>query len=221
VFEYYGDAILFGGCAVPLAEVVQRDLDCYARAGVRGVSCLVFGRYSLWAYGVNLEAFTRGALSPAAAAGARGAHAARFGPAAEPMMRYLAALEGVMAEVVTYGDVLLPPAEAGRAAAVRAACAAARRQAPALRALLAAAPVRLAAEEHLLDYTLAVLGALERWLAAAGDAAAREAALAALADAVRHVRAAGPALAGTWGLHDLEITHHFFAAALRARGGGQ
>ena len=221
VFEYYGDAILFGGCAVPLAEVVQRDLDCYARAGVRGVSCLVFGRYSLWAYGVNLEAFTRGALSPAAAAGARGAHAARFGPAAEPMMRYLAALEGVMAEVVTYGDVLLPPAEAGRAAAVRAACAAARRQAPALRGLLAAAPVRLAAEEHLLDYTLAVLGALERWLAAAGDAGAREAALAALADAVRHVRAAGPALAGTWGLHDLEITHHFFAAALRARGGGQ
>jgi len=206
---------------VPLAEVVQRDLDCYARAGVRGVSCLVFGRYSLWAYGANVEAFARGALSPAAAAGARGAHAARFGPAAEPMMRYLAALEGVMAEVVTYGDVLLPPAEAGRAAAVRAACAAARRQAPALRGLLAAAPVRLAAEEHLLDYTLAVLGALERWLAAAGDAGAREAALAALADAVHHVRAADPALAGTWGLHDLEITHHFFAAALRARRAGQ
>ena len=221
VFEYYGDAILFGGCAVPLAEVVERDLDYYARAGVRGVSCLVFGQYSLWAYGVNLEAFARGAVFPAAAAGARGAHAARFGRAAEPVVRYLAALERVMAEVVTYGDVLLPPAEAGRAAAVRAACAAARRQAPALRGLLAAAPVRLAAEEHLLDYTLAVLGALERWLAAAGDAAAREAALAALADAVRHVRAAGPALAGTWGLHDLEITHHFFAAALRARGGGQ
>ncbi len=221
VFEYYGDAILFGGCAVPLAEVVQRDLDCYARAGVRGVSCLVFGRYSLWAYGANVEAFARGALSPAAAAGARGAHAARFGPAAEPMMRYLAALERVMAEVVTYGDVLLPPAEAGRAAAVRAALAAARRQAPALRGLLAAAPVRLGAEEHLLDYTLAVLWALERWLAAAGDAGAREAALAALADAVHHVRAADPALAGTWGLHDLEITHHFFAAALRARRAGQ
>src|SRR5207247_1941398 len=44
VFEYYGDAILFGGCAVPLAEVVERDLDYYARAGVRGVSCLVFGQ---------------------------------------------------------------------------------------------------------------------------------------------------------------------------------
>src|SRR5207247_261980 len=50
VFEYYGDAILFGGCAVPLAEVVERDLDYHARAGVRGVSCLVFGQYSLCAY---------------------------------------------------------------------------------------------------------------------------------------------------------------------------
>ncbi len=220
VFEYYGDAILFGGCAVPLAEVVQRDLDCYARAGVRGVSCLVFGRYSLWAYGANVEAFARGALSPAAAAGARGAHAARFGPAAEPMMRYLAALERVMAEVVTYGDVLLPPAEAASAAAVRAALAAARRQAPELRRLLAAAPAARAAEEPLLEYTFAVLEALERWLAAAGPEA-RDAALAALAGAVRHVRAADPALAGTWGRYDLEITHHFFAGALGARGAGQ
>src|SRR5207302_1737736 len=143
--EYYGDAILFGGCAVPLAEVVERDLDYYARAGVRGVSCLVFGQYSLWAYGVNVEAFARGAVFPPAAAGARGAHAARFGRPAEPMVRYLAALE--------------------------------------------------------------------RWLPAAGPEA-RDAALAALAGAVRHVRAADPALTGTWGRHDLEITHHFFAGAL-------
>src|SRR5581483_4250557 len=57
VFEYYGDAILFGGCAVPLPTVVGRDLEYYARAGVRGVSCLIFGQYSLWAYGVNVEAF--------------------------------------------------------------------------------------------------------------------------------------------------------------------
>jgi hypothetical protein len=216
VFEYYGDAILFGGCALPLAEVVQRDLDCYARAGVQGVSCLVFGQYSLWAYGVNVEAFARGAVAPAAAAAARGAHAARFGQAAEPVVRYLAALERVMAEVVTYGDVLLPPAEAERAAAVRAALAAACRQAPELRRLLAAAPAAHAAEEPLVEYTFAVLEALERWLAAA-DAQGREAALAALGEAVDHVRVADPALVGTWGLHDLEITHHFFAGALRAR----
>ena len=57
--------------------------------------------------------------------------------------------------------------------------------------------------------TFAVLEALERWLAAAGPEA-RDAALAALAGAVHHVRAADPALAGTWGRYDLEITHHFF-----------
>src|SRR5439155_101370 len=111
-------------------------------------------------------------------AGARGAHAARFGRAAEPVARYLAALERVMAEVVTYGDVLLPPAEAARAAAVRAALAATRRQAPELRRLLAAAPAARAAEEPLLEYTFAVLEALERWLAAAGPEA-RDAARAA------------------------------------------
>jgi len=60
VFEYYGDAILFGGCAVPLVDVVARDLECYRAAGVRGVSCLVFGQYSTWAYGVNVEAFAHG-----------------------------------------------------------------------------------------------------------------------------------------------------------------
>ena len=218
VFEYYGDAILFGGCAVPLTEVMARDLDFYARAGVRGVSCLIFGQYSLWAYGTNIEAFARGALSPAAVAGARAAHAAGFGAAAGPMTRYLAALERVMAGTVTAGDVLLPPADAGRVATVRAALATARREAPELRRLLAAAAAapapRLAAEEHLLAYTLEVLDALERWLDEDADP---EPALAALAGAVRHVRAAHPDVAGTWGLHDLELTHHFFANALRGR----
>ena len=210
VFEYYGDAILFGGCAVPLVEVVARDLAYYARAGVRGVSCLVFGRYSLWAYGANVEAFARGGLVPADAAAGRGAHAARSGAAAEAMARYLAALERTMAGVVTRGDVLLP--DAGSAGAL----AAAYGEAPALRRLLAAAPVPPTGEAHLLEYTLAVLEALGRWLAAT-DMEAREGALAALTDAVRHVRAVDPGLVGTWGAHDLEITLHFFAGALRAR----
>jgi hypothetical protein len=76
VFEYYADAILFGGCAVPLTGVIGRDLEYYERAGVRGVSCLTFGQYSLWAYGVNLEAFARAAHRPAAAKGALEAHSA-------------------------------------------------------------------------------------------------------------------------------------------------
>src|SRR5262249_24127310 len=122
VFEYYGDAILFGGCAVPLPGVIARDLEAYRRAGVRGVSCLVFGAYSLWAYGANVAAFARGVRAPAATPEAVHQHnRGRFGAGAEAMARYLAALERIMAGVVTYGDVLLPPADS---AAHRAALAA-------------------------------------------------------------------------------------------------
>jgi len=219
VFEYYGDAILFGGCAVPLARVIAGDLAYYERAGVAGVSCLIFGQYSLWAYGVNVETFARGACRPGDAAEAP-AHwcARRFGGAAAAMGRYLAALERSMARVVTYGDVLLPP----RAAAARTGLDAALAAGPRLRRLLGEAAGRpapagrIAAEERLLDYTLGVLAGVRDWLdAGAGDAAER--ALDALAAAVRHVRDGEADTAGSWGLYDLEITHAFFAAALRAR----
>ena len=50
------------------------------------------------------------------------------------------------------------------------------------------------------------------------SAAEGEDALAALTATIDHVRAADPELAGTWGAHDLEMTHHFFVNALRARG---
>src|SRR5207249_3058223 len=167
VFEYYADAILFGGCAVPLVEVCGADLEYYRRAGACGVSCLTFGRYSLWAHGANLEAFARAAIRPADAPAARRAHCSRrFGAAAGPMTRYLAALEALMRRVVTYGDVKLPPArEAVRTALDRALAAA-----PALRSLLhdatasGAPPAQLAAEARLLDYTLATLAAVRGWV---------------------------------------------------------
>ena len=229
VFEYYADAILFGGCAVPLTGVIGRDLEYYRRAGVRGISCLTFGQYSLWAYGVNLEAFARAALRPAAAAAALEGHCARrFGPAAGPIARYLTALESAMAGVVTYGDVLLPPGDAERAAPLRARLAAALGREPTLRRLVgeasatAASSAVIAAEQSLLDYTLAVLAAVRGWLDAhldgAPDPDAAERTTAALLAAMRHVQEVPTPIAGTWGAHDLEVTHHFFAAALRARG---
>ncbi|HLY39463.1 MAG TPA: DUF4838 domain-containing protein [Candidatus Binatia bacterium] len=219
VFEYYGDAILFGGCAVPLVDVIGRDLECYRAAGVRGVSCLVFGQYSTWAYGVNVEAFARGTIDPRDAAGARTERASRrFAPAGDAMVRYLAALEDAMVGVVRHGDVLLPPDDAPTRAGVEAALG---REAE-LRRLLAdaraagAPPARIAAEEHLLDYTVAVLAALRDWLRRR-DRADAERALAALAATIAHVHAADPDVIGTWGAHDLELTHHFFVNALRAR----
>jgi hypothetical protein len=219
VFEYYGDAILFGGCAVPLVDVIARDLECYRAAGVRGVSCLVFGQYSTWAYGVNVEAFARGVIDPRDALGARRERAARrFAPAGDPMAAYLTELEHAMTGVVRHGDVLLPPDEEPVSAGV----AAALGREAALRRLLSdaraagAPPARVVAEERLFDYTVAILVAVRDWLRRS-SAAEAEQALTALAATIAHVRAADPDVIGTWGAHDLEMTHHFFTNALRAR----
>ena len=222
VFEYYGDAILFGGCAVPLTRVIAGDLEYYRRAGVRGVSCLVFGAYSLLAHGVNLEAFARGAVEPRAVATARAHHCARAYGAAGAMAHYLAALETLMASVVTYGDVKLPPRRGARATAALAALDAALDGVPAVRHLLEAGAAgvapREAAERQLFEYTVATLAATRLWLASAlaGSASAADQALTAMGDAVARMRAVDPRLAGTWGTHDLEVTHAFFAGALRA-----
>src|ERR1039458_4794096 len=60
VFEYYADAILFGGLGFATPAVVARDLRAYQRLGITSISCLTFGAYSAMAYPVNLEAFVRG-----------------------------------------------------------------------------------------------------------------------------------------------------------------
>jgi hypothetical protein len=227
VFEYYGDAILFGGCAVPLVEVVARDLEYYRRAGVRGVSCLVFGRYSLWAYGVNVEAFASGAVRPGNAPSARHAHCARvFGTGAEPMTRYLASLERLLAGVVTWGDIKLPPARPPRARRAHAAVVEALSAMPSVRALLAeakssgASPERIAAEEHLLHYTAATLDSVRSWLAARlgeADAITAAEAAATVLTAIARIQLVDPSIAGTWGVHDLEITHAVMTAMLDSR----
>jgi hypothetical protein len=219
VFEYYGDAILFGGCIVPLAGVVAADLEWYRRAGVRGVSCLTFGTYSLLAHGVGIEAFARGALDPAAAAEAPEAHGrTAYGPHAAAMAAYFRAVERLMAEVVTYGDVKLPPRDGARGHGGGAAFRRARAALPAARRLLGAAAgaPRAAAHARLLDYTAATLDGLAAWLA--DDGAAPDAALATLAGALAHVRDLPVAEIGTWGAYDLEVTHAFYEAALRTPG---
>jgi hypothetical protein len=215
VFEYYADAILFGGCAVPLVDVIARDLDFYRRAGVRGVSCLTFGTYSLLAHGINLEAFARGAVAPERACLARDAHCARsYGAAAIQAAAYFEALEALVSGALTYGDVKLPPPRTDVRAGLRRAVDAV----PAARRHLEGDARAIAAQRALLDYTAATLRGLDAWVAAhlehAGDGADR--ALADLAAAIDHIRALDPTVSGTWGTHDLEITHAFYDAALRS-----
>ena len=64
VFEYYADAILFGGLGFATPAVVAHDLRAYQRLGIKSISCLTFGAYSVMAYPVNLEAFVRGSQTP-------------------------------------------------------------------------------------------------------------------------------------------------------------
>ncbi len=60
IFEYYADAILFGGLGFATPAVVASDLRAYRQLGLTSISCLTFGAYSVMAYPVNLEAFVRG-----------------------------------------------------------------------------------------------------------------------------------------------------------------
>ena len=64
VFEYYADAILFGGLGFATPTVIASDLRAYAGSGSTSISCLTFGAYSVMAYPVNLEAFVRGSREP-------------------------------------------------------------------------------------------------------------------------------------------------------------
>ena len=64
VFEYYADAILFGGLACATPAIIARDLRAYRALGLTSVSCLTFGMHSALAYPVNLETFARATRSP-------------------------------------------------------------------------------------------------------------------------------------------------------------
>src|SRR5260370_25460760 len=64
IFEYYADAILFGGPGFATPAIVASHLRAYHRLGLTSVSCLTFGAYSVMAYPVNLEAFVRGSVGP-------------------------------------------------------------------------------------------------------------------------------------------------------------
>ena len=49
VFEYYADAILFGGLGFATPAIIARDLRCYRALGITSISCLTFGAYSVLA----------------------------------------------------------------------------------------------------------------------------------------------------------------------------
>lgn len=216
VFEYYADTILFGGCAVPLDEVIARDLAYYRAAGVRGVSCLTFGRYSHLAHGTNLQAFAAGVHAPAAARGGRRAHCRDvFGAVTARAEAYFAQLERAVAPLLRGGDVKLPARGGRQGDHMRAALGHATAARAELEVAVAALPrgARSDAERTVLRYTLETIAGLHALCTASDDP---DAALDRLQLAAESFRGLDLAHIGTWGAVDLEFTHAYYAAGLRA-----
>jgi hypothetical protein len=227
VFEYYADAILFGGVAFALPGVISRDLRAYRALGIKSVSCLTFGAFSVFAYPVNLIAFARLAVDPDDDPDAvLDAAAAQRHPACGPEMApaYRAA-QRAAALTLTYGEVLRPFLPAGAIEAKRAELRGAAEQ---LRIAIDVAggvmarhadPV-LEGERQLWSYGMETLAGLDEYLAArAGNqpASRGRAALDEMRKALQRMRAIQMQLKGTWGAFDLERFHSVWMELLRGR----
>lgn len=224
VFEYYADAILFGGFGFATPALIARDLRAYHRLGLRSISCLTFGAYSVLAYPVNLLAFTRASRSleldpPSTLADA----AAERHPAcgAEMAVAYRA-IEEAAQSALTYADVMRPPAAPGTAARLRAAAGAIRRAIQAADHILASLDsALLGAERELWHYGAESAEGLARYLEAlegggAPGSAARDA-LSKIERAADRIRSIPLELKGNWGAYDFEWIHRVWLDALRRR----
>lgn len=216
LFEYYGDAILFFGCSVPLGDVIAADMDYYARLGVPGVTMLQFGTYSLWAYPLNFLAFAAAGYGTCVPATVRRAYCARFAEHAGAVAALFAEVEDLMRGVVTYGDVRRPPRAAAAARRVLATVEAALpRLTRRAEQLAACGDDALAAQAALLHYTRAVLAGVRQQLQDTLAGHPRDAEP--LYDAALQViDAVERRFKGLWGSVDLPIIHRFFAAAAQS-----
>jgi len=227
VFEYYADAILFGGLAFATPSVIARDLRVYHALGISSVSCLTFVAYSLLAYPVNLETFvccaTNVGSDPALALAktARGRHPACASSARDAYR----AIADASAMVLDYADVMRPPLEPGKAPRKRVEIARAaecfRRACDAADAILRSNQEPLVrGERQLWSYSAEVLASLVDYLAAkrsrARDRVQRgEAAIKKIAVAIEQIRAIDRRLKGTWGAYDLEWIRELWLNTLR------
>jgi hypothetical protein len=230
VFEYYADAILFGGLGVATPSVIGRDLRAYRSLGLDSISCLTFGAYSTLAYPVNLEAFALGTRSPDFDADTVIADtAARLHPQCDHRMAaaYEAIAEASAAILENGGDVMRPKAGRGVAAVDakrrEVTIAQLNRACSAAESLAASSGDRLAAgESWIWRYNLkAVKGILAYLIALEETGAGRigdgEAALAQINDAIGAIHEIQAELRGTWGSYDIEWIRQIWIEAMRRR----
>ncbi|MDO8432414.1 MAG: DUF4838 domain-containing protein [Candidatus Binatus sp.] len=227
VFEYYADAILFGGLGFATPHVIARDLRAYRALGITSVSNLTFGAYSAMAYPVNLEAFVRGSIDPdfEPAHTIADVAAGRHPGCASEMATAYRAIERASKLVLDYGDVMRPVMPAGKAARKRvelktAALAFDEALASADRIARAIEHPRADAERDLWRYSADVLNALAEYLGAKLETGAErqrrgEIAIEKIASAVERIRGIDLEIKGTWGAHDLEWIREIWLNALR------
>ncbi len=228
VFEYYADAILFGGLAFAMPSVITRDLRAYRALGIDSISCLTFGAYSVLAYPVNLETFVRAACDPSVdpAKALSATAAGRHPGCAEAMEKAYRAIEETAALMLDYADVMRPYGITGRRlslkkAALPKAFEVAESAVKLAESLNAGARTPLVeAEEELWNYGLEVLSAIGDYLRAREERGIvrktlGDGAVGGFADAIEHIRAIAPELKGTWGAYDLEWIRELWLDALR------
>ncbi|HZZ08195.1 MAG TPA: DUF4838 domain-containing protein [Candidatus Binataceae bacterium] len=234
VFEYYADAVLFGGMGFATPSVIVRDLRAYHRMGLRSISCLTFGAFSALAYPVNLETFARTTrsldLDPDTTVD--DIAMARYPGCSAAMAGAYRTIAKASAMALTYGDVLRPPSELAGAPQRRARlldAAASMRDAIAAAEAIVGEAMRdatvrpeVGAQRDLWEYSAEALEGVAQWLEARTLAGAERTAMGAQAiekvdRAIRHVRAVGPVLKGTWGAYDLERSHGIWLEGLRRR----
>jgi len=211
IFEYYADAILFCGCAVPLGEVIAGDLDFYHRLGIREITNLQFGSFSLWAYPLNFLAYAAATQAPCADVSAiRHRYAGEFGTHADLVAQTFADLEAVMREIVTYGDIRRPPKPPEQAQQLRPRVERAlERLAPLVDRLApASSDAVISALQALLRYNRAMLTGVRSELGAAADAAAH------YDDALAIMRTVDRRFTGLWGAVNLPVIHAYHSSGL-------
>lgn len=227
IFEYYADAILFGGLAFATPGVVARDLRAYHALGITSISCLTFGAFSTLAYPVNLEAFVRCARDVAFEPDAAISQTAlgRYPRCAPELDAAYRAVERASLLSLDFGDVIRPQMSAEKGRRKRGELKTAARvfhdAIAAAESISRAGGNPLArAEQQLWTYSGQVLDGLSAYLAAKEQAGAERArmghlAIAQIADAIEHVREIDLEIKGTWGAYDLEWIRQWWIAALK------
>jgi hypothetical protein len=227
VFEYYADAILFGGLSFATPAVVARDLRAYRRLGIDSISCLTFGAYSVMAYPVNLEAFVRGSRDPDFSPDLTfvDTSAGRHPRCAHEMDAAYRAVERASKLCLDYADVMHPVMTPEKAAHKRVEL---REAALTFNEAIATADQIAAsvggpvagAEKDLWRYSSDMLAGLSDYLGAMADTGTErrkrgEAAIAKVTAAAGLIREIDNEIKGTWGAYDLEWIREMWIRALR------